>query len=166
MKYCLQAADLLQAFILLAAMILLEGVNIMLQMPKVCLALLALGLGSPVWAGSCLDAVRQADISNKLVTLKNSYGDVPSGLACHQPKSKAETLICAQDKLKSMALLDAQAYVYALENATGTEADHQRDQDTDWIKQVRNQCADAECLCRAYKAHTNDSLGGESPYYR
>jgi len=66
-----------------------------------------------------------------------------------------------------MESLDTKSYVYAFENATKEATNHKRPVvDKDWITKVRDRCIDIDYLCDAMKSHTNDSLGGESPYQK
>lgn len=94
----------------------------------------------------------------------DGYDDVPSSVNCQKPTNKAEELICANKTLSLMAQLDDESYVYAYENATKTESNHQEIKDSDWITNIRNKCTDEKCLYQAFVAHTNESLGGMSPY--
>jgi hypothetical protein len=63
-----------------------------------------------------------------------------------------------------MVKLDTFAWVYAYENATGTETDHAAPPVDDYFIAARDACTDAACLCEVLKAHTDDALGGTSPY--
>ena len=94
-----------------------------------------------------------------------SYKDVASSLNCEKEVLGAGKLICQNKTLKLMESLDTKAYVYAFENGSKSEADHTKPPlDLAWISSVRNECKDEACLCTAFKAHTNASLGGSSPY--
>jgi hypothetical protein len=60
--------------------------------------------------------------------------------------------------------LDDLAWAYAYENATKREIDMKKPpRDTAFIGR-RDACKDVKCQCDALVAHTNDSLGGSSPY--
>ncbi|MCX8509075.1 MAG: hypothetical protein ORN49_09405 [Rhodobacteraceae bacterium] len=63
-----------------------------------------------------------------------------------------------------MGLLDSWAWVYAVENATGTETDHGAPPIDETFVQARDACAGKACLAKLLIQHTNDSLGGMSPY--
>ncbi len=123
-----------------------------------------LALGVSAASADCLGTVDEAKILAKIDAMNDSYGDVPASVQCSDATSKVEKLVCASKTLQAMDLLDSKAYVYAFENATGSEIDHKTEKDTDWIKTVRDACTDAECVCEAFKSHTGDLLGGGSPY--
>ena len=69
-----------------------------------------------------------------------------------------------EQELWLMGNLDDAAWVYALENATGTETDHSNPPRDDSFIATRDACTTEACLCEALIEHTNGSLGGESPY--
>lgn len=107
----------------------------------------------------------EAAITKAIGNLASSYGDVPSSVDCEKQVYGAGKLICQNNNLKLMDSLDSKAYVYALENGTKSEENHVKPPvDSAWIASVRNECKDETCLCAAFKAHTNESLGGGSPY--
>ena len=63
-----------------------------------------------------------------------------------------------------MGRLDDLAWAYAVENATGQEIDLENPpRDTGFLA-ARDACTDEACLCELLIQHTNDSLGGTSPY--
>ena len=101
-------------------------------------------------------AAAQADLS--------SYHDVLSDISCDAPSLPAHQLMCENEALWQMGLLDSWAWVYAVENATGTEADHAAPVWDDTFLEARDACTDAACLIDLLKQHTDDSLGGMSPY--
>lgn len=120
----------------------------------------------PAAAQQCLATLDAAKMLDRLVLHNDSYGDVPSTVKCNlNIKAPVEKLICGNNKLRAMELIDTRAYVYAVENATRTQRDHKTTRDTQWIDSVRNKCTTEECLCTAFKAHTDASLGGTSQYY-
>ncbi|MCB6184671.1 hypothetical protein LIN78_14075 [Leeia sp. TBRC 13508] len=125
------------------------------------IALLALSVSS---SAACLDNIQLATIQSKIEQLNSSYKDVPSSIQCNRTKNAAEKKICGNKTLAAMEVLDTKAYVYATENATGSEVNHQKWKDDAWIKSTRNRCSTEECICKNLSEHTNDSLGGESPY--
>ena len=123
-----------------------------------------LGLLVRAWAADCL-ATDDGGIKRAIGGLSASYNDVPSCLACGTQKKPIEKLICRNQRLKLMEVLDTKAAVYAYENATGRETRHARP-DCSFVAEKLATCADEQCACRALKEHTNESLGGTSPYYR
>lgn len=103
-------------------------------------------------------------INNAIAELR-SYEGVPPSVDCEKQVYGAGKLICQSSILKLMDSLDTKAYVYAVENSTKSETNHEKPVvDSAWIGSVRNECKDEACLCAAFKAHTNDSLGALSPY--
>jgi uncharacterized protein len=124
---------------------------------------LLLSVGALTASATCLDGVKEVRQLESIAHLDKHYAQVPSTVDCNTAKSKAEKLICANPALKKMELLDAKAYVYSVENATGAQVTHKTTQDTRWIKKTRDKCTNEECLCKALIAHTTDSMG-ESPY--
>ena len=100
-----------------------------------------------------------------IASLEPSYGDVASTINCSAATLTAHRLICeAKDELALMVRLDQMAAVYAFENALGREADHDNPPVDEAFAAKRDACNDTACLRDALIAHTNDSLGGESPY--
>ncbi|OAI28456.1 hypothetical protein A1351_11745 [Methylosinus sp. R-45379] len=97
--------------------------------------------------------------------LSDFYGDVPSCLDCQRQSKPIERLICQNSGLRLMEILDTKAAVYAYENATKTQTTHSKPDCSFVRKQLSNNCVDAVCACANLKEHTNDSRGGESPYY-
>ena len=67
----------------------------------------------------------------------------------------------ADPELSKMELLDTRAAVYAVENATGQEVDRK---DAGKYALSLEGLQTAEEIRLALMKHTNDSLGGESPY--
>ncbi len=128
-------------------------------MPRV-LAALALFCAAPAAAAPLPDP---ATVANAQAGLAD-YRDVPSDIPCDASALTAHKLMCANDQLWQMGLLDSWAWVYALENATGTEADHEMPVWDELFIEERDSCADEACLVDLLIRHTNDSLGGISPY--
>ncbi|MFN8611681.1 MAG: hypothetical protein U0931_29315 [Vulcanimicrobiota bacterium] len=102
----------------------------------------------------------QASIQLALGKL-TSYSDVASSLVYTKPANPAQALVAADPGLRLMELLDTRAALYAVENATKRQVDHRRPQayalslqELTTVQQVR----------QAYIDHTNESLGGMSPY--
>lgn len=98
-------------------------------------------------------------IERAIADLAEDYGDVALALKCKNPRTDIERLICADEHLFSMYKLSTMAEVYARENATKAPLKHAA------YKSALPKCADKRCLCKAFMESTNDSLGGESPYY-
>jgi hypothetical protein len=119
------------------------------------------------FAQSC--KVDLAAVEKSIARLELSYADVLSDISCDAPTVKAHQLMCdSADEYPSglwrMGRLDDLAWVYANENATGREVDRAAPpRDAAFIAK-RDACSDAACLCDVIVSHTNDSLGGESPY--
>lgn len=97
----------------------------------------------------------------------SSYNDVPSSINCRTAQSKAEKIICGSGYLTLMERLDTRAAVYAYENGTGTELPHNQKTALQYslIKTIRTLKTE-QAIRNAFIRHTNDSLGGISPYYK
>jgi hypothetical protein len=95
----------------------------------------------------------------------SSYADVPSSIDCDSPRSDAERMVCGDPQLRLMETLDTRAAVYAFENASKQEVDHQ-DSARFSLAGSLSDLKSAEAIRAAYIEHTNESLGGESPYSR
>ena len=110
-----------------------------------------------------------AAIEARIAELEPSYSLVLSDIGCDAPTNPAHILMCndadASDAtLWRMGRLDDLAWVYAVENATGQQVDVTNPpRDEDFLA-TRDACTDEACLCDALVQHTNDSLGGTSPY--
>ncbi len=127
---------------------------------RLALPLIACLAALPAHAESCPDP---AMATTGLAQL-SGYDDVLSDISCEAPTITAHKLLCENDALWQMALLDSRAWVYAYENATKTETDRTAPpRDGDFIA-LRDACTDESCLCAALTGHTNDSMGGLSPY--
>lgn len=104
-----------------------------------------------------------------IARLEPRYGMVLSDISCDAPTVPAHVLMCDAGQgpdplIWRMGRLDDLAWVYALENATGQEVDQTNPPRDDGFLAARDACTDAACLCQALIGHTNDSLGGTSPY--
>jgi hypothetical protein len=88
------------------------------------------------------------------------YADVPSAIDCRRPKNTAHKLICGSTYLQLAELLNTRADAYAIENATKIEVNHKR-----FRGKTPGACTSEQCIYEFFKAQTNVSLGGESPYY-
>ncbi len=132
------------------------------------LALAALSLTAlPLAAQTC--DIDLAAVEARIAQLEPSYSLVLSDIGCDAPTLPAHDLMCNAAEtpnalLWRMGRLDDLAWVYAVENATGQEVD-QTDppRDADFIA-ARDACTDEACICDVLTRHTNDSLGGTSPY--
>ncbi len=130
-----------------------------------CLSVLA----GPVLAQSC--PATMTAVETEIARLEQSYGFMLSDIRCDAPTIPAHQIMCdAADTpdapLWRMGRLDDLAWVYAYENATKSRVDLANPpRDTAFIT-TRDACTDAACLCDVLIQHTNDSLGGPSPYLR
>jgi hypothetical protein len=104
------------------------------------------------------DAVRaaQADLG--------AYHDVQSDISCEAPTIPAHQMMCEDEELWQMGLLDSWAWLFAVESATGTEMDHGDPPLDETFIELRDACPDRACLIGLLVRHTNASLGGMSPY--
>ncbi|MFP5481164.1 MAG: hypothetical protein ACLGIE_15975 [Alphaproteobacteria bacterium] len=136
----------------------------MLRLPAACLALL---FALPVQAQTC--GIDLAALEARIADLEPRYGLILSDISCDAPTVPAHVLMCdaAQTPdwtLWRMGRLDDLAWAYAVENATGQEIDLENPpRDTGFLA-ARDACTDEACLCELLIQHTNDSLGGTSPY--
>lgn len=114
-------------------------------------------------------SVDLAAIEARITELEQDYGLVLSDISCDAPTIQAHQILCGAGEgpdplLWRMGRLDDLAWVNALENATGQQVDQTNPpRDSDFIAR-RDACTDAACLAAALIQHTNDSLGGTSPY--
>lgn len=97
----------------------------------------------------------------KAMDALSSYTDVASAMDFGQPANAAQRLVLENGALRLMELLDTRAAVYAVENATGQRVDH--DQAGQYALSLQG-LKTVEQIRDAYIRHTNDSLGGMSPY--
>lgn len=135
---------------------------------RLCLLLLPLALpfAGPAAAATC--AVDIDAVEARIAALEGDYGMILSDISCDAPVIPAHILMCdaadAGQSLWRMGRLDDLAWVYAYENATGQQTDHENPPRDEAFIAARDACTDAACLCDALTRHTNDSLGGTSPY--
>lgn len=101
-----------------------------------------------------------AKIQSALDRLQD-YSDVPSSIDITNPKNPAQKLVADDPVLQMMELLDTRAAVYAVENATKTQVDHS---DVGKYALTLEGLGTADEIRDAFIRHTNDSLGGMSPY--
>ncbi|GLQ11203.1 hypothetical protein GCM10007913_31350 [Devosia yakushimensis] len=132
------------------------------------LTLLLLALPQMAFAQSC--GVDVPAVEKRIGELELSYDDILSDISCDAPTIPAHVLMCEAEfgpapELWRMGRLDDIAWVYAVENATGTETDHTNPPRDESFIAARDACTDEACLCDLLIEHTNGSLGGGSPYY-
>lgn len=126
-----------------------------------------LSLGTAAAAQTC--EIDLAAVEARITDLEPNYSLVLSDIGCDAPSVPAHILMCNAAEnpnapLWRMGRLDDLAWVYAVENATGQETDHTNPPRDDEFLAKRDACTDEACLCDALIQHTNDSLGGTSPY--
>lgn len=130
-------------------------------------ALLAVLVAEPALAQSC--GIDIAAVETRIAELEPNYGMVLSDISCDAPTNPAHVLMCGAAEgpnptLWRMGRLDDISWIYAVENATGQEVSHTNPpRDEDFLAR-RDACTDESCLCEILIQHTNDSLGGTSPY--
>ncbi|MBN9549275.1 MAG: hypothetical protein J0H31_10450 [Alphaproteobacteria bacterium] len=140
-----------------------------LRVARLSLPVIALLLPNPAFAQTC--DVNMTAVERRIADLEGNHSLVLSDIGCEAPTKKAHQLMCdaaldPQSNLWRMGRLDDLAWVYAYENATGTRIDQENPpRDPDFIAK-RDACTDEACLCAALREHTDDSLGGTSPYYK
>jgi hypothetical protein len=113
--------------------------------------------------------VDMAAVEAEIARWEQSYGDLLSDISCDAPTIPAHQIMCNAAEtpdatLSRMGRLNDLAWVYAYENATKIEIDPVNPPMNDAFITARDACTDAACLCNLLIAHTNDSLGGISPY--
>lgn len=133
------------------------------SLPCLITALAAL----PLEAATC--DIDRAAVETRIADLEPRYGLVFSDISCALPMVPAHVLMCETAEgpnptLWRMGRLDDLAWVYAYENATGQDVDHEDPPRDDAFLAARDACSDEACLCDVLIQHTNDSLGGTSPY--
>lgn len=128
--------------------------------------LLLAAMPQMAFAQTC--GVDLAAVEDRIAFFDSSYSDVLSDISCDAPTIPAHILMCEGDgpnsELWRMGRLDDMSWVYAYENATGTELNHDNPPRDDSFIAERDACTDQACLCNLLVQHTNDSLGGMSPY--
>lgn len=93
--------------------------------------------------------------------VRGSDSEVPSGIDCATAQTPGEKLICADDTLAKMAVINDRVWIFAYE-ATAETVVANPPLDDNWIA-MRNACTDAACACDLLKAHTGASLSDLSP---
>jgi hypothetical protein len=110
-----------------------------------------------------------AAVEARIAELEPNHGMVLSDIGCDAPTNPAHLLMCDSANspdwsLWRMGRLDDLAWIYAMENATGQDVDETNpSRDAEFLAR-RDACTDEACLCEVLIQHTNDSLGGTSPY--
>lgn len=105
-------------------------------------------------------SIDQARVKQTLAKL-SSYAEVASSIDYAQPANSAEAIVAADPELRLMELLDTRAALYAYENATKQQGDHKNPKKYALsLEGLRS----SEQIRQAYLKHTNESLGGMSPY--
>ena len=134
---------------------------------------LSLALAGLALAGLALpshaQAVDIAAVEARIAQLEGTYSLVLSDIGCDAPVIAAHQIMCAAGEgpdplLWRMGRLDDLAWVYAVENATGQQVDlEDPPRDAGFVAR-RDACEDETCLAQVLIEHTNESLGGTSPY--
>lgn len=133
-------------------------------LPALCALLVPLPL-----AAAPICPVDAAAVEARIADLEPAYSMVLSDISCDAPTLPAHVLLCDAVEAPDMLLwrmgrLDDLAWVYAVENATGQEVDLTNPPRDDSFIAARDACTETACLCDVLIRHTNDSLGGTSPY--
>ena len=139
-----------------------------MRLPLALTLALALALTAPTATAQTCE-VDLAAVEARIAELEPSYGMVLSDIGCDAPSTAAHILMCDAANTPDAALwrmgrLDDLAWIHAVENATGQDVDETNPpRDEDFLAR-RDACTDEACLCEVLIRHTNDSLGGTSPY--
>lgn len=75
---------------------------------------------------------------------------------CDHAHSKPEKLICDHEELSELDTHLGEAYSTAKQNASAGEAKRLRREQLQWLRKIRNRCADAACLLATYKGRLNE----------
>lgn len=75
---------------------------------------------------------------------------------CDHAHSKPEKLICDTEELTELDTQLGEAYSTAKQNASAGEAKRLTEEQLQWLRNVRNRCADAACLLKTYKSRLNE----------
>jgi len=98
-------------------------------------------------------------IFDKLTSISQNYGDVPSPVDCRKVKLQSEAIICNSPYFTVLDLLSARAQVYAVENATKSEVNRKT-----FKTKFPSRCKDDSCLYSEYQKIVDEALAGESPF--
>jgi len=128
---------------------------------KICICVSIFVFAASIAAQDVSKAAIQKAINNL-----TDYQDVPSSISCKAAATQAEKIICADPLLRLMERLDTMASIYMVENGTHRGIPHNRRSvlENSSIKEIRK-LKTADAIRKAYIESTNESLGGESPYY-
>ncbi len=100
------------------------------------------------------------EIRASIASHEEYYSDVRLALDCDRASDPASELVCGHEQLYDMYRLETMASAYAWENASKVPVDHDH-----FDSRYVSKCETVECVCAEFASSTNDSLGGESPYY-
>ena len=134
------------------------------------LVLMTSAITLPALANTCsidIDAV-----NTRIDQMGAFYDMVVSDITCDTTAPNtipARQMICDSATSGDMVLfqmerLDTMAWVSIAESATGEEMDPENPLLDGKFITARDYCKDEACLCETLIQHTNDSLGGTSPY--
>ena len=105
-----------------------------------------------------LQLIREAQVA------LGAYHDIDADIDCGAPELTAHLLMCADETLWQMGLLDTWAWVYFVEETTGSGMDHGDPPLDEAFVRDRDLCRDRDCVIDQIIRHTHASLGGSSPY--
>lgn len=114
----------------------------------------------------CLTKNEKSRIKLSLNEINEYYEDVSNYIQCQQKNSSLEKFVCTNSDYLLMFNYLSKANIYAYENATKNEVDHQEFNNKDmshWTTTYNNGNTN-KYLCFDLKQATTDSMGGESPY--
>jgi len=130
--------------------------------------ILILSLFIFVYAVDCSNKIELNKIEQTLKSFKPFYSDVPNFLQCDNNKTALEKELCQNQEFIKMFKLLSIANIYAYENATKQEVEHQNFNSKHlylnlsmYIEKGKPQY---EKLCYDLKEKTTSFLGGLSPY--
>jgi len=130
--------------------------------------ILMLLLCTTIYADSCINSHEKKLLLEVLEKHNAYYGDVTNYIQCNENKSTLEMAVCKDEEYVLMFKLLSQAWVYAYENATKREVNHQTFTQKNMHEQIRNYSSknkiNMNTLCADIKEVTGDALGDETPY--
>ena len=74
---------------------------------------------------------------------------------CEQARTSVEKLICADPQLEDLDVELSEAYGAAQKELPPAEVGRLRQEQLQWLRNIRNRCADSACLSQAYKTRIN-----------
>ncbi|MFZ1471005.1 MAG: hypothetical protein WAT09_18800 [Paracoccaceae bacterium] len=124
----------------------------------------------PALANTCSIDINA--VNTRIDQMGAFYDMVVSDITCDTTAPNtipARQMICDSATSGDMVLfqmerLDTMAWVSIAESATGEEMDPENPLLDGPFITARDYCKDEACLCETLIQHTNDSLGGTSPY--